>query len=282
MKRLTLIAAAVWAAIVIAGGFCAVKRAPRYRHEFRQDLSIYFTNAESVIQKLRNALKDRQEKIIITYTSHSDNMQDIAPLVSQLMAFALEETDDPAEGDYIYYQYGGYDLSYTLTQRGGAYEYELTLTPDYYTDARQEREFEKRLNTALDSLNVYGAGEYEKVKAVHDFICQSVQYDKVHQKNEHYHLKSTAYGALVNGRALCQGYSVLMYRMLRELGVECRVITGTVINPSGEEEYHARDLVKVNGEYRCIDVMWDCQQNSYDYFLMPDDGLLSVRKDNVK
>ena len=37
----------------------------------------------------------------------------------------------------------------------------------------------------------------------------------------------TAYAALLDQKAACQGYAVLFYRMALELGVDSRLISGT-------------------------------------------------------
>lgn len=244
--------------------------APQYHYEVRRDLSVYFENADSVIQSVRDAFTRRSPKITIEYSSGGDNMEDIPALVNEIVTFAMSETYDPGEGDYLYHQYGGYELEYSRTeQSGGRYSYIITLVPEYYTTAEQEQKVTGRVAEIIRELGVSDKTDLEKVRAVYDYIYENVSFDRVHAKNEHYHLKTTAYAALFHRTAVCQGYCVLMYRLLRELGVDCRVITGMAVRENSSE-YHAWNIVRLGGTYYNMDITWDRQTETHDYFLRSD------------
>ena len=78
------------------------------------------------------------------------------------------------------------------------------------------------LSTVMDFLNLNTKTEYGKIKAIYDYICQHVTYDFANLNNDSYDLKYTSYAALVNGTAVCQGYSALFYRMALEAGLDAR------------------------------------------------------------
>ncbi len=267
----------------IVSGMAAVyiRGKPRYHYEVRKDLSVHFTNADRVIESIRTAMRERSKSITITYTSHSDNMEDIDDVVSELMHYAVYETDRADEGDYLRYQSGGYDLNYTCEKKGNDREYELVITPRLYTDPEQEEEVNEKLEQVIESFGFdEDTSDYEIVRTVYDYIYQNVDYDVIHKKNDSYHLKATAYGALINGHAVCQGYAVLMYRMLRECGVDCRVITGMAYDEELGEEFHAWNIVRIDGEYYNIDVTWDKQLESEVFFLKGDKDFTSHKRDN--
>lgn len=259
-------AALLTAVLLLTAGSC--ETAPKYHYEVRRDLSVYFTNADEVIASVRQALKERSPKITVTYRSHSDNMQDIPALISEIMTLAMSETDDPCEGDYIYHQYGGYETEFSCTS-GDIYSYTIFIKPVWYTDPKQEEAVTERVKAIIGELIHDGMTDAERVRAVYDYVCGNVKYDLAHKKNEHYHLKTTAYAALVNGYAVCQGYSVLMYRLLREAGVNARVITGNVSGSSGTE-YHAWNIAEIDGLYYNIDATWDRITGTGDRFLKCD------------
>ena len=79
-------------------------------------------------------------------------------------------------------------------------------------------------------------------------------------------LKYTAYAALMHGTAVCQGYAVLFYRLMRELDVPVRVITG-----QSNGVNHAWNIVAINGKYYNMDSTWDSNYGSnieyYQYFM---------------
>ena len=87
----------------------------------------------------------------------------------------------------------------------------------------------------------------------------------------------TAYGALLEGRAVCQGYAQLTYKMLREAGLSCYVITGQANNGSRTED-HAWNIVKVGKKWYYLDTTWDDPAGGedvlrYDYFLIGSDKM---------
>ena len=242
----------------------------RYHYEVRKDLSTYFTNSDEIIEVIRQALVDKDKSITITYTSDKDSMADFAPIVRELFGFALEETDTAYEGDYLSCHIGGYELSYTRTGEG-EYDYSLVITPTLYTTASQEGEITDEVRRRINSFGFDDSTpDYEKVSKIYDYIYNNVAYDRVHKNNPHYHLKNTAYGALIYKRAVCQGYAAAMYRLLREAGVGCRVITGMAGGEGLAPEYHAWNIICIDGKWYNCDVTWDIQNGSHEYFLKSD------------
>ena len=240
-----------------------------YHYDVRRDLSITFGNADKVIEEIRDALVSRCPKITVSYESGSDNMDDIYPMIDELVMFAMSETSDPHEGDYLYHQYGGYRTEYSYEKNGDRFSYTIDIFPEYFTTPKQEKLVDEKVSEIVAALDIDDKDEYEKISAVYNYVYENVKYDKVHKKNQYYHMKSTAYGALINGCACCQGYSVLMYRLLREVGVNVRIITGNAVCENGSE-YHAWNIVESDGAYYNIDVTWDSQNDTHDYFLKSD------------
>lgn len=249
-------------------------------YDVRKDLSIYFSNADLVVEAVRTSLRKHDKRIEITYQSHSNNMEDIYSLVKDVMSFALDETNNPTEGDYIYQQYGGYELNYQYQKIDGNYQYTIEITPHYYTTLQQEEQVNQQLQAVLESFHFSRkTTEFEKIQMIHQYICDSIEYDIVHQKNQYYHLKTTAFAGLINHRAVCQGYAVLMYRMLRESGIDARVITGIVRKEDGSEELHAWNLVRIGKYWYHIDATWNDQQQTDAYFLKCDSSMSSHIRD---
>ena len=269
------------ALLTAAAGGAAERFAPHpVRYEMRRDLSIYFTNADEIVRTIRTALKRRDPYFDIEYRSNRNNMDDLAVIVRELMARAFDETGDPAEGDCLYHQYGGYDMTYTYTMDGGTYCYTLHIVPVLYTTREQEAAVEEKVKQVLADLDLpQSAGAYEKIAAVHDYLATHTAYDTVHRKNEHYHIKSTVYGALVYGRAACQGYAVTACRLLRELDVPCCVITGTLTYPDGSAEAHAWNLTAIDGQWYNLDVTMDVQDGTRTHFLCTDADLPAYTRD---
>ena len=78
-------------------------------------------------------------------------------------------------------------------------------------------------------------------------------------------MQYTAYGALIDKTSVCQGYAVLLYRMLLEAGIDCRVISGY-----GNGGGHAWNIVRLNGKYYNVDATWDASWPGSPFFMKSD------------
>lgn len=89
--------------------------------------------------------------------------------------------------------------------------------------------------------------------ALHDRICAAVTYD---ERSSHAH---DAYGALVEGRAVCDGYTMAMTLVCRMAGIPAGMISGDAIASDGSTGPHSWNLLCLNGIYTQADVTWDDQ-----------------------
>ena len=86
----------------------------------------------------------------------------------------------------------------------------------------------------------------QKIGAVYQYLCDHVNYREGGDT-----INYTAYGALINGQASCQGISVALYRMCLELGVDARVVTSS-------EMGHAWNIARADRRhYYALDATWD-------------------------
>ena len=224
-------------------------------------------NEDEIVAAIRTGLREYARTITVTFDYGAEALRELPALAGEWVEAALEETGDPTEGDYIRYQYGGYEVSCRYEATNGGYAYTVELTPDYYLYRYQAELVTERLAGVYEELALdEAASDYEKIRSIYDYVCQTVRYDKVHLKNPYYHQKSTAYAALIQQSATCQGYCVLLYRMLRENGIDCRVVTGTGTDDGGDE-LHAWNLVRLDGAYYALDATWDAGAEGYRWFL---------------
>ncbi len=220
-----------------------------------------YSDVETGGIRLREQMKARNSQITLMVRSSSD----VNTVAAQLFEIALEHTGVSTEGDYLAWQYGGYGGDVSCYTVSGMYYYELTLTVPYYTTAEQEAIMNTEVPKLLGQLDLDEASDYAKTKGVYDWICQNVSYDYDNLEDDSYKLKHAAYAALVDRTAVCQGYAVLFYRLMLELGVDNRVITGI-----GNGGPHAWNIVELNGLYYNLDSTWDAEKYGYSYFLTSD------------
>lgn len=225
------------------------------------DVDEYHRTPEAAGEAIREDLKARQETILVGVTASTWSDEAIRQLMMDVFTAAIAHTGVPTEGDYIQWQFGGYSANASAYSRFGTYYVTITYTMTYYTTAEQEAQMDTAVAQLLEELDLEQASDYQTVEIIYDWICDNITYDY----DNTYLLKHTAYAALINRTAVCQGYAVLLYRLLLEEGIDCRVIVGDSGGP------HAWNIIEMDGLYYNADSTWDAGRSSYRYFLLSPD-----------
>lgn len=229
----------------------------------------YYSTIEEAAAVVREQMKSRGTSFVFVYkTTSVPTTEFYETTLSAIVEQALAHTGDPKEGDYLRWQYKRYWANADGYYKNGTYYLNFHYSFTYYTTASQEASLDKAVNALLAKLDVAGLNDYAKISAIYDYICANVDYDYYHKNSSGYTLKYTAYAALMNGTAVCQGYATLLYRLALELGVDCRVIPGTA---KGEE--HRWNIALVNGSYYNLDSTWDAGESEYACFLVSNTNL---------
>lgn len=119
---------------------------------------------------------------------------------------------------------------------------------------------------------------------IHDYIIDNCVYSE-----ENTAIDSSAYGALVAGRAACEGYSKAAKLLLDAAGFESTVVTGIAEGEKGRNGPHMWNVVKLGEDWYHLDCTWDDpveengkQSKSRIYFNVDDALLLKTHKDLSK
>lgn len=118
-----------------------------------------------------------------------------------------------------------------------------------------------------------------KCLIAHNYLATTVEYRKAKEGNplESGYVQS-AYGALIKGVSVCQGYSEAYKRILDAAGVPCDLVTGKVLE---DDEWHAWNIVHLNhNRIHChVDVTWDSNmKKSRSTYLLKGDRLFSGKR----
>ena len=230
-------------------------------------LSERITNYEEVIAAIRHGLRYHAETVTVRFSYGKDILSEVTAVVGDWVEEALAETGDPEEGDYLRYQYGGYTIRCGCDRGWGRYRYTVEIRPDYYLYLVQEEELSAKLEEIRAGFGFdEDTSDLEKVRTIYAYVCSHVKYDRVHRDHPRFHLRSTAYAALVRQTATCQGYCAALYRMLMEEGIPARIVTGTGLG-EGREEFHAWNLAELDGAWYALDATWDAGKETWAYFL---------------
>ena len=214
----------------------------------------YFSDYDSAVLYLRKQMVSRETEINLNFpeswfTSHKDG------LYWDLLydAMKCDDSSTGQEGDALLYGYAGCNVSYSTA---GYIKYTMA----YHSNAEQEAKLTEAVAVAMAKLQLNGLSEAKKITKIHDYICNRVDYEYNSKEEQIY----TAYGALCTGKAVCQGYAVLFYRLCKEAGLSVRIISGT-----GNGGPHAWNIVRIGSKYYNVDCTWDGQDAAtYNEFLL--------------
>lgn len=164
----------------------------------------------------------------------------------------------------------------------------IKFTADYDKSPEEVKEAQTKIDAyksncfagILESMS-----EYEKVKYIFDYIITNTEYDLNAPDNQN------ICSVFIENKSVCQGYAEATEYLLRELGFQVTIVTGTV----EKGDRHAWNLVMVDGSYYYLDTTWgDVDYQSaegleaevdksvmpinYDYFLITTNQLTKTHR----
>lgn len=181
------------------------------------------------------------------------------------------------------YSYEGY--------RAGNTDYYNVFCLVYTMSAGERKTASARLENAVAQMRQrpFAANpkdEFETELILHDRLLEICSYEdrasSVEDPAALYPTAFTAYGALVEGRAVCEGYSRAMQLLLHRSGIECTLVSGKDQNNVA----HMWNLVTIEGYNYHLDPTWNDAEDriNHSYFnLTTAEILLShqIDEDNI-
>lgn len=215
----------------------------------------YHINEEiNVNEIIRNGLLEGEESIKIDWNLVEGGIENFFNIVDEVLL------DTP---EIMYYISGKYSNAIFI--------------PKYSKTIEEKQAHQKIVNRKRDEIISQiidtNMSEYEKVKAIHDFVVNNTQYDKRDFASGNIPDESyTVYGVLIEGIAVCEGYAKAIKYLLDAVGIESLIVTG-----KANGDNHAWNIVNVEGDYYHLDATWNDPVTDdgseiliYDYFNLKD------------
>ena len=125
------------------------------------------------------------------------------------------------------------------------------LATKYIDEGKVIADEARLLAEAVAGCEVTGETRAEKLRSMCDLLAARVAYDK---EGERQHI---ATGALIDGRAVCDGYAKAIKLLCDREGIPCVVVAGKAVQ-NGGTDLHAWNYVQLeNGLWYALDATWD-------------------------
>lgn len=150
------------------------------------------------------------------------------------------------------------------TWKGIIYRVYLSMD-EIYTGAKYQKEsFDKAVDKAVDKVKKQvSSTPYDKIKQIHDYICEQGVYPSSNLGNAVYH--SAAGLFLKGGTVVCEGYAKAFMILCRQAGIKAILVVG---DAGGA---HMWNYVQLDGKWYAVDATWDDISDSnpsHTYFLI--------------
>lgn len=153
----------------------------------------------------------------------------------------------------------------------------------YYTDGRlrfynvvysetkaQTAKVNKKVAKIARKLKKKAKSKAKRVELAYEYVIKHVKYD--YRKKCNY----SAYKGLYKGKTVCNGYAMILYKLLNKMEIPCKFVSGTL--KEGKKKYlHAWNIVKLKGKWYNLDACADDSDNSviYKHYFLKGDKAFS-------
>lgn len=223
-----------------------------------------YSTISAVAAYVSKNMTNRESHFSVIYTgSDYDIYGDRGKIKNDLLPKAFSvDTANTSDADYLFHIYKSIDVDYVVNPTNKYIHFTFDVE---YWESKEETEYvDDNLSTIISDMALSeGATDYDKVKAVHDWICGNVKKGKsviseVDGKTEIATL--TPYTAFKYGQASSAGYAGLAYKLLSKMGIQSAIIRGT------EQGTNTKvwNLVKLDGMWYHMSIYEDDKDSAND------------------
>ena len=189
------------------------------------------TNLEGAKQAVLTAMRNWEPSVDIS--SYNVYKNDFGFFLADLINYNPE---------LFYIKLGQDGCAYFYNETSGLISTIKLVYNEYTRD--QVEEYKNALEKAYtEAITSESMTDVQKARALHDYLVQHMQYDTAL-------VKRNAYNALVEGTAVCQGYSLAYAALLARAGIKFDYCSSDSMN-------HMWNYVLLDGQWYHVDVTWD-------------------------
>lgn len=217
---------------------------------------------EDLMEAFKEALEQYQSDVTIQFEQGSFNQETLKKYISN----GLEKVTS----QYPALMYTGYYYNATIGKKTIVkinLRYPVRVQD---TLVKLDTELDAKIESILQQQVDPKAKEWEREYSLFKYMVENVTYSsrKVGNKIEVVDtpMSHTMVGALVQGKAVCDGYAKSLMYLLNAVGIPTKLVVGTA-----DGVPHAWNMVNIQGQFYHVDVTWGDQDEraigkTYGYF----------------
>ncbi len=217
--------------------------------------------------------QENSEALLRAYNKIAEGVQNCEPEISLFNIWNMVTSQDIQLVNYCYVmdypQVFWLDNSYQLMMLG---DHVWSIKYTYLFSPGQLPVLKEEFNSTVESIlkETIGLTDIDKEIYIHDYLCKNVHYST----DASVRMAHSAYGALIDQDAVCEGQAKAFLHLMREAGFPCMFVYGYSSN-----SYHAWNIVKIDGVYYNVDITGDNSVTSltgtpaYNFFNLTTDEI---------
>jgi len=177
--------------------------------------------------------------------------------------------------NYAINEFGIYNPSFKAPVIKESFDFPFikSITIDFSLSKVQRTLIDETVKKIASEVVTDEMNDFEKVLSIHDYLRDRIDYN--YDIDNLTDIDHTAYGALLKGLAVCDGYMDAFHLILHEVGIESYNVSGDDLNDE-DQWWHAWNLVKMGEEFYHIDLTWNDDKkdrHNYKYFGLTDEEI---------
>lgn len=208
-------------------------------------------------------LSDKQKSVYVSLRKAALSHEDSITVKS-----SLEKEDIVQLVDIIFYEdslaFNVKGVTYTISGNKITFNIKYSFKQDSFE--KMMKKMDKAAEKVISKFDE-DTSTYTKILYIHDYILQNTVYD------ESLNSAHSAYGAMIQGKAVCEGYARAFGYICSKAGIKTVNVAGKGTSPSGQTENHMWNKVYYNKKWYDIDLTWDdpisiyTENSNYHYFM---------------
>lgn len=124
----------------------------------------------------------------------------------------------------------------------------LEFAPSYTMTEEERQQIQQQIDKVVEqwlgNISITDT-DYAKVKYIYELLSTNTEYAEEAPNSQN------IISVFLNGQTVCQGYACAAQYLLKQLGIQSVIVSGTALG-----EAHAWNLFQLNGAYYYMDVTW--------------------------